>query len=166
MLKLSNTGLHICDLNTMFERMEEAHPLFQEDQKPTQKWISSINGSEYRHVEKDRLTQLSQAAKVIIVDDNHPSGYIFTDWVDMIEDLHKNNQQPSLLFEMIKVNYQVGLTDFAEGNMSEAEFRRNGPCPSLTGPRLATNLLSFSMDAFRFKLKVNITQVATLRNCA
>jgi uncharacterized iron-regulated protein len=85
-------------------------------------WKFSIDG-EYRYVTPERLDEAAKEAEVIIANDDHPSSFIHSDWVDLIKRLKDQGENPSLLFEMIKDNFQDGLNHFAKGEMEEAEFR-------------------------------------------
>lgn len=106
----------------MPEETTETQPIPQGEKQPQKEWTFSVDG-EYRMVDEDRLSALSQEAEVIIINDDHPSSFIHTDWVETIKELQQGGQKPSLLFEMIKDNYQDGLTDFVEGKMTEQDFR-------------------------------------------
>ncbi len=85
-------------------------------------WTFSIDG-EYRFVTSERLDEAAKEAEVIIANDDHPSTFIHSDWVDLIKRSKGNGENPSLLFEMFQDNFQDGLTHFTNGEMSEAEFR-------------------------------------------
>ncbi len=84
-------------------------------------WVFSIDG-EYRLVTQERLDQSARDAEVIVVNDDHPSSFIHSDWVSLVRRLDESGDSPAILFEMIRDNFQEGLTRFANGEMSETEF--------------------------------------------
>lgn len=106
----------------MPEDPTEIQPNQQSEQQPEQEWKFSIDG-QYRPIDRSRLSELSREAEVIIVDDNHPSSFMHTDWVDLVRELQQSRQEPSLLFEMIKDNHQEGLSAFVEGKIPEHQLR-------------------------------------------
>lgn len=106
----------------MVDKSSEITSNAQDKQQTKQEWKFSIDG-DYRHIDRPRLSELSRNVEVIIVNDDHPSSFMHTDWIEMVRELHQSGQQPSLLFEMIRDNHQEGLSDFVEGNIPEYKFR-------------------------------------------
>lgn len=87
-----------------------------------QEWKFSIDG-EYRPIELNALDEVASAAKIVIINDDHPSSFRHTSWVEMIKRLHGDGQQITMLFEMIKDNHQEGLTAYANNQINEATFK-------------------------------------------